>query len=449
MFCKECGSEVPEGAESCPACGARQDVEKPAGNAASPEGSASQPSSADVMKTASQVARNVADAATHAVGQAADKLNEIAGGTGHVDLRFADFFDRVLKRHNRSEAEGLFACGGPTTTPELSEVSREWPHPWLYSRVFLVLLVSLACFWGISYLVANGSGAHASYYAGFAGFMLMSVLIVNVTVLTFFFETNAPRNLSLAAVLGILFVGGALSQLVTTLAESLFSSAGAFGAILSSVIATLAQAALIYVFMSRLPHRNYVFTGMLVGAAVGAGFAVFDGLGKIVSVSMSCASVGFTPSAMFAGMGAEGLWLAAQALGGHVVTCAVLGGSLALCDKGEGLTTSSLTSQSFLPFLGIVLAVRILWTIDFEGVLMLGTPLFDLLGLKGLLAGAAQGTAGLDSFTIIHALLTVFAWVMVAVMLNRALAQMNELTSEAAAESRAESEKGEQAATIG
>lgn len=78
-----------------------------------------------------------------------------------------------------------------------------------------------------------------------------------------------------------------------------------------------------------------------------------------------------------------------------------------------------------------------------------GTPLFDLLGLKGLLAGAAQGTAGLDSFTIIHALLTVFAWVMVAVMLNRALAQMNELTSEAAAESRSESEKGGQAATIG
>lgn len=433
MYCKECGSEVPEGAESCPACGAALDeerVERPAegaADAASQAGAETQPTSADVVRTASQVARNVADAATQAVGQAADKLNEIAGGTGHVDLRFANFFDRVLKRHGREEAEELFACGGPTTTPSLAEVSREWPHPWLYSRVFLVFLASLACFWGISYLVVNGSGAHATYYAGFAGFMLMSVLIINVTVLTFFFETNAPRNLSLAAVLGTLFVGGALSQLVTTLAESLFSSAGAFGEILSSVIATLAQAALIYVFMSRLPHRNYVFTGMLVGAAVGAGFSLFDGLGKIMSL---VAWGEITSRELFSAMGMQGLELATQALGGHVVTCAVLGGALALCDKGEGLRPSSLTSQAFLPFLGIVCAVRILWAIDFGGVPMLGTSFFGVLGIKGLLAGAVESTSGLDSFTVLQALLTVFAWVMVAVLLNRALAQVNDLASE-------------------
>ena len=426
MFCKTCGSEVPEDADRCPKCGVEQGEERPAGSAAFDEGASSQPNSVDVVRTASQVARNVADAATHAVGQAADKLNEIAGGTGHVDLRFADFFDRVLKHHGREEAEELFACGGPTTTPSISEISREWPHPWLYSRVFLVLLVSLACFWGISYLVVNGSGAHASYYAGFAGFMLMSVLIVNVTVLTFFFETNAPRNLSLAAVLGILFVGGAFSQLVVTLVESLSSSFGAFGAILSSVISTLAQAALIYVFMSRLPHRNYVFSGMLVGAAVGAGFSLFDGLGKIMSL---VAFHEISISELFSAMGMQGLVLAMQALGGHVVTCAILGGALALCDRGEGLQPSCLTSQSFLRFLGLILAVRVLWVIDFDGVPMLDASFFAVLGLKGLLAGAAEYASGLDSFTVLQALLTVFTWVMVAVLLNRALAQVNDLTS--------------------
>ena len=66
------------------------------------------------------------------------RLNDYMGNTAPVDLNWKSLFTDVFKSHTTAEAEEIFISGTPTTTPLLKDVSRSWPHPWLYSRVLLM-----------------------------------------------------------------------------------------------------------------------------------------------------------------------------------------------------------------------------------------------------------------------------------------------------------------------
>lgn len=97
MYCSNCGKEMPDGSAFCPSCGFQvgQTTSRPT----------------------DQGVKRVAHAVGGFVNQAADALNEMTGGSGHVELKFRNLFDSVFKKHSRDEAEELFACGTPSTTP--------------------------------------------------------------------------------------------------------------------------------------------------------------------------------------------------------------------------------------------------------------------------------------------------------------------------------------------
>ena len=69
-------------------------------------------------------------------------INDYIGNDKPVKLNWKVLFTDVFKRHTTAEAEEIFVCGTARTTPPLSAVTSTWPHPWLYSRVFLAFVVS-------------------------------------------------------------------------------------------------------------------------------------------------------------------------------------------------------------------------------------------------------------------------------------------------------------------
>lgn len=382
MECKRCGAEVPEGSRFCPTCG------EPAVDGAATSGNATD--AADAMTgAAGRIAHGAVNAAVQGVQAAADRLNEAAGGTGHVELRFGDFFDEVFRRHRRGEAEELFVCGTPSTTPAPEDVSREWPHPWLYSRVFLVLLAALVGLWAVTEVLGD--------YSGSIGFTLMASLLVNVTMVTFFFETNAPRNVSFPLALTVFLLGGVLATLA---AAPLARPTGGGGSVLGALVGEVAKIAVLAVALPRLGRGDWVLTGMLVGAAVGAGYSVFSGVGAYVG------SAGATIASYVL-----------SALGYHAALGAIEGGALALARVRKG---------ALVPFLGLCLVLAALWNVQI--------PLLSEIGLLDVTLGTGPSWLS-GALTLQGVALTIAAWVAVVVLLHRGLAQVNEAADGAPAAS--------------
>ena len=407
MFCMNCGKEVPEGSAFCPACGTRV---------------------GEVPKAQQHGAKGAAQTASRLVGRAADTINEMTGGTGHVDLRVRNLVDAVFKKHDRGEADELFACGTPATTPALKDVSSEWPHPWLYSRVFLVLLAAFVGMYFIFYFTANTNVL--------PGLMFLGALMVPFAVVVLLFETNALRNISLPRVIEMFFAGGVLSLVVTIFLFGVVPGTGTgdlVPSVLTGVVEELGKAAAVAYLLSKTKGRNFILSGILIGAAVGAGFAVFETAGYIFNSFMTyvmaimqyVVNQGISADiseviqyGMTAGyqVGFDGMMdtlvaRAVLAIGGHVAWAAVEGGALALCDEGKGFSTRHLTDARFLFYLVACIVLHGIWDMT---IVQLDVTLavIPIIGSPKYL------------------LLIVGVWVLLLVLLNRGFAQVNTLAAE-------------------
>ena len=403
MFCINCGKEIPDGSAFCPGCGRQVGVPMPQQQAQT--------------FNAGAAAGSAVNAAKSSAARAVDKINEMAGGSDHVDLKFGQFFDSVFKKHTRAESDELFACGGPTTTPALQNISKVWPHPWLYSRVLAVLLLTYAGLYILSSYFGNPNG--------FPGVMFIGALAVPFATVVFFFETNAPRNISFASVLEMFLVGGVFSILCIYPLSAIFPGSGTgdiIPALLTGIVEELAKAILVAFFMCRTKGRNYILSGLLIGAAVGAGFAVFETAGYIftsfvetffnTTVNNLSALTWDNWTALYA-YGFQGMvgtvWArAVLAIGGHVAWAAVEGGALALCDEGAGFKIQHASSKKFLPFLGTCIVLHGIWDT--------AVPVLDEVAIAG--------------FSVKYILLIVVIWVVLYVLLHRGIAQINELSAQ-------------------
>lgn len=364
MFCPNCGNQIPDGVRFCPYCGAGFEPPAAASGAAA--------------------ARGAKDFAMDALSGVADRLDEMAGGTGHADLRFRNFFDAVPDHHTRGEADELFACGAPSTTPPLREVASDWPHPWLWSRVLLVLLVTTL-----------GLQALVTYFQSVTcipGLMFVGSAGASVAIMVFFFETNAFRNVSFARVLKYFLIGGVLSIAVTLAIEAVLPGSGSGGLVESMLTGLFEEAGKFLVvayILSRSGRRNYVLTGLLVGAAVGAGFSVFENAGYVFLAYYYHGVGGIAPALLVRAL---------SSVGGHPIWAAIEGGALALVEGEGGFDWSDLVAPRFVKFAAICIVLHGIWDMD------LPLPYVKML------------------------VLVAAAWLVGSVLLNRGLGQANELS---------------------
>lgn len=345
-------------------------------------------------------------AAVGGMSRAAARISEMAGGIDQVDIKISNFVDAVPKRHQRGETEELFICGTPSTTPALAQVSREWPHPWLYSRVFLVLLASFAALFLMLLLFGNP--------ITIPSIMFIGALLVPFPLVIFFFETNAFRNVSFARVIEIFFIGGAFSIVAVHILnrvapDNIFPglAGGVVSAVMTGIVEELAKALLVGYFLSKSRGQNYILSGLLIGAAVGAGFAVFETAGYIFEYGYM---QGYGVLGVSASMIDVTLTRAVLSVGGHVAWAAVEGGALAALDRGRGFDWGHLFNEGFLPFIGICMVLHAIWDlpqiipiIDWIEIPVLGGPRYILL------CGAI--------------------WVVLFLFMNRGIVQVNELSN--------------------
>ncbi|MCR5626322.1 MAG: hypothetical protein K6F99_03285, partial [Lachnospiraceae bacterium] len=186
-----------------------------------------------------------------AVDKFTEKINVMAGGSGKVDLRLRDLFSGVFKRHDSGEAEKIFICGTKETTPDRANISAEWPKPWLYTRVFLVLFITFVLLM-LCYTIFKNTNV-------IPGIIFVGSACVPFSVLVFLFEINAPRNISIFEVARVFCLGGAASLFVTLILY-IFEGAqnGIIEAILIGIIEEAGKLLIVAFLIGHRPKNNYI-----------------------------------------------------------------------------------------------------------------------------------------------------------------------------------------------
>lgn len=224
-------------------------------------------------------------------------------GLDRHHLGFLNLVAYVFLRHGRQEKDEI-AAGQPRSIEQLSD---GWPRPWIFSRVLALLLAAF----GLLYACMQVSEIAGSLLPGVVA---LGSLIVPLTLLFFFFECNTFRNITLLSTLRCLLLGSCLSVAIVfcltyglKLCESLhiavpawmgldFATWRPYGSmecyadsfmVAYALFEELGKGLVIFLFLRRYREQCFILPSMLIGAAVGAGFAVFESAGNTLAAMQS------------------------------------------------------------------------------------------------------------------------------------------------------------------
>lgn len=321
-------------------------------------------------------------------------IGRLAGSDEKLKLNLRDMFSEVFKSHSKDESDEIFIAGTSSTTPLLDEVSEEWGKPWVFSRVFLAFAVTFAALWVLSDIFENT--------LAIPGLIFIGALIVPLTGLFFFFETNAFKNISLFEVLKMFFVGGVLSLISTMILYNfvtfsdeyyLFGSMTILDAGIVGLVEEIGKAIIIVYFTNKY-KTNKILNGLLIGGAIGAGFAMFESAGYILNYTETFGngiiSVIFTRA-----------W---TAIGSHLVWSAIIGAAIIITKENKNFEFNNITDKRFLFFFFSSVVLHGIWDTS-----------FSLFG----------------SFPFKYIVLTTIVWLLVFILIKAGLKQVNVLQEEA------------------
>lgn len=302
------------------------------------------------------------------------------------------FFSEVFKRHTEDDAEQVVIVGAIGTIPNPETLTSECPRPWLYTRVLAFFLLTTALLFVANVLTNPGQ---------FSNVLVIGAFAVPFTVLVFMFEFNVFRNISFYTVLKALFVGGALSLIVTAILPSFWfqgitSVADAFVAGVGEEVAKLL---VVYWILKRNRAYPYILNGLLVGAAVGAGFAIFETAGYGM-MHFLCGDTAW--------VGKNSIWVLAYrnllSPGGHVVWAAISGAGLLFAARRETLSARMFRRKPFLLAFFVPVILHVLWDMPFFESLWWVLPYEFSLTLVAWGVVAWFLRRGLEEVDMVHAI---------------------------------------------
>ncbi len=316
-------------------------------------------------------------------------INTITGDSGKLNISFSQLFSDVFKKHSSEEADQIFISGTSLTTPPESELSSGWPKPWLFSRVFLMLMASFGILWTCCLAFGWQNSANV-----IPGMIFMGALAVPFSVVVFFLEINVPRNVSFFEVIKVFFIGGAFSLLLTFFLGQIveIGKLDYWGAILVGIVEEIGKFAALLFFI-RKTNTKYILNGLLIGAAVGAGFAVFETAGYALNMSQYYNQI--TDILFLRGV---------LAIGGHVAWAAVSGAAIMMVKKDQPLSSKHVFSGKFLQLFIIPVILHAIWDM----------PIPVPTGLQNLFP--------------VQILLTVAIWFFLIKLVNSGLRQVEEIS---------------------
>lgn len=271
----------------------------------------------------------------------------------------ASFFNEMFRKHTSEDAEILFISGTPYTTPELDEKKDFTPHPWLFLRILTVVFFLYIGFYIGLFILDN--------VKFLPGLILFGAFLVPVSILIFFWELNVPRNISIYKVVIFFLVGGLVSLLYSVLLYIFVD--GNANSLMTGFIEETAKLLTILIFVSKSRYK-YILNGLLIGAAVGAGFSAFESSGYILVIALQ-SGVKTMLQTIF--------WRAILAPGGHIAWAGLMGAAVILVKKNNVYRFRYLFQIKFLSIYFTVILLHTLWDTNLPQPFLQNIPIYPIL----------------------------------------------------------------------
>lgn len=250
-----------------------------------------------------------------------------------------DLFSQAFRRHARGAA--FQALTRQPVSP--AEALERWQKPWLFVRLlgilFLLTVLNVVAW---DYRVAMTGTAYVYAY-------FWACCVIPFTLMFFLWELDMFTGFSVFEAFGLALAGGVSCLVVSLPVQNALAAAGS-----GMALRTFADHAVLLLMAVALMgfgrKRMYGLSGMVMGAAIGAGFTVLQ-LFRDAVLQSSSASYAFAPG-VESFFGNYSLWLAASL------------GALCLRTKGERLKPLDLLDVRFLGLFILGIAENLLQSAD-------------------------------------------------------------------------------------
>lgn len=287
------------------------------------------------------------------------RVQKLASTEDLEGFSLKQMFSEVFRKRSEDEIEDYLLVGTSKTTPPIDVVQTGWPKPWLFFRVLAVLAITYIVFtFTLFHLPDAGNLIPAVLFVG--------AFAVPLTTLTFFFEMNSPRNVSVHRIV-TLFLYGAVVSLIFALIGYTLPVLGSMGAMAAGIVEEVAKLLTVVIVIRGVKYK-YILNGLLFGATVGAGFAAFETAGYALNKGL------LTGSTLSAGVTAMLQVLSIRAFltpWGHVAWTAIAAAALWRVKGAQPLKAAMFFDSRFLKAFMIPVVLHTFWDcpwqLPFEG----------------------------------------------------------------------------------
>ena len=287
----------------------------------------------------------------------AGKVTDLVGLERIEGFSVREMSSAIFKKYGDETVEAYFSVGLKETTPPLEQVTTKWPKPWMFARMLGLALILYLGF----YIAVEFMGAIVALPA----LIITGSFAVPLATLVFFFEMNAPQNVSLYQVMKLLLLGGVVSILISLVIFGSTQIDEIIGAPSAGLIEETGKL-LTVIFLTRKldPARYpYITNGLLFGAAVGTGFAAFESAGYALGAIMQTQNTAAgNTSIVLRGV---------LAPFGHVAWTAIAAGALWSVKGSQKFSFSMLFHKRVLTLVGCSMALHFVWNMGFSGPFLL------------------------------------------------------------------------------
>ncbi len=373
--CPECEKEISSSAKTCPHCGIK--LEK----ISCPEcGKKLKGDETNCPDCGYPITKKTNSSINNIISE---NLDKITGAKSKSYVTFKDLFKNTFQKHTDEELDEVFVCGSKKTTPKIKDINPNKASAWVYFKILVFFL--------IAYIPTRIGFIQYGNTNFLPAMIMLGAFAIPVAILIFFFEINIFRNIPFYKVVKYFILGGALSLILAILFLSLDFNTDITtytGALMVGLLEEIPKATIVALFLYKNKNCNYILNGLLVGAAVGAGFAAFETAGYILRNGMS----GGVQSMLYV-IKLRGF----LAPGGHVAWAAIEGAALMYVKGFEKLDKKHFNDRRFLLICLIPILLHGIWDMPIE------TP-----------------------YCLLQIALTVAAWLVIIYFINLGLKQIDD-----------------------
>ncbi|WP_073079954.1 PrsW family intramembrane metalloprotease [Sporobacter termitidis] len=256
-------------------------------------------------------------------------------------VKFINLYTDVLKKHTTADAENHFILGAPMTTPDIEKTPPELPKPWLFARVLALSVVAFFAFYAGAFIFKNA--------LFLPGLILFGSVITPLSLLMFFWEINILQNISIYKLTLLMLKGSIVSLLCAVTLYAILD--GRKSPLLIGFVEETAKVLTILLLVDHRPYK-FLLNGMLIGAAVGTGFAAFESSGYILVTALQ-SGIPTMLNTIF--------WRALFTPGGHIAWAALTGAMFILVKGERTFNMKMLLDSRFLGMYALVIVLHALW----------------------------------------------------------------------------------------